>query len=165
VNYKFLKIVFFLFAGGLLSAQTAAELETLLESSAVTYGQAAMFVIASAKGELSGEIEAAAHDDSSYDSDALTQKDYFDRALALGWIPEGAAAGDPVTLDKLSFLMMSVFEMKGGLMYAIFPGPRYAYRSMVSKNIIQGTSDPGMKVSGERFILILGNALSFTEEE
>jgi hypothetical protein len=50
--------------------------------------------------------------------------------------------------------------MKGGMMYAIFPGPRYAYRSMVSRNFIQGAADPAMTVNGNRFLLILGRVLS-----
>jgi hypothetical protein len=49
--------------------------------------------------------------------------------------------------------------MKGGLMSTLLPGPRYAYRSMVSRSIIQGKTDPDMKVSGDRFLAILGKVM------
>ena len=152
--------IIFIFAAALLPAQTADELDAVLDSSAITYGQAAMFVIASA-----GSENIFSFDDSNEDLNSLTQKDFFDKAMELGWIRNGIAINDQITLGALSFLMMKAFDLKGGLMYALFPGQRYAFRSMVSKNIIQGTSDPGMKVSGGRFILILGNVLNFTEGE
>jgi hypothetical protein len=45
----------------------------------------------------------------------------------------------------------------------LLPGPRYAYRSMVSNSYIDGNTDPGMTVSGERFLLILGKVLNDRE--
>jgi hypothetical protein len=56
--------------------------------------------------------------------------------------------------------MMKAFNLKGGMMFAIAPGPRYAYRSMLNRSFIQAAADPTMTVSGDRFLLILGNVLS-----
>jgi len=118
---------------------TAVELETVLEAPAVTCGQAAMFVLNSAGIDYSGSS--------------------FDYAVSKGWL-KNAAPGNQISMKALSFLIMKAFSIKGDIMYRLFPGPRYAYRSMVSLSYIQGVSDPSMKISGDRFLLILGNVLT-----
>lgn len=134
MKYK-LPLLFLLLFPPSLIAQTAAQLEVVLESQAVTFSQAAVFV-------LEGEEGA------------------FEKARSSGWIPPRASADSPITLSSLSFLIMSAYNMRGGLMYAMFPGPRYAYRSMVSRSFIQGPSDPSMTVNGQRFLLILERVLT-----
>ena len=142
-NFHLLVQLFFvlgllLIIPGFLPAQTAAELEAVLDDPAISYSQAARFVMAASGGSADEAFESAA---------------------ARRWLPRGASADDPIRLGALSHLLMKAFGLKGGMMYAIFPGPRYAYRSMVSRSFIQGSSDPAMIVSGERFLLILGNVL------
>jgi hypothetical protein len=133
--------------GSMLSApvyaQTAAELETILRTTAVSCGQAARFTLAAA--EITSPQDAA---------------QAFAFAAERSWLPKKAAAEKPITLAELSFLIMKAFDMKGGMTYAILPGPRYAYRSMISRSFIQGNADPAMTVSGDRFLLILGNVLN-----
>jgi hypothetical protein len=126
-----------------LAAQTAAELDAALESGALTCGQAARFALASVENPPFPEPRS--------------EEEAFNQAKTGGWLPGGAAAYDPVRLGELSYLLMRAFDLKGGLMYTLFPGPRYALRSLVSRSIIQGPADPAMTVSGERFLLILGN--------
>ena len=142
----FAVICFFFLVPGMLNAQNAAELDTILASKAVNYAQAARFVLASTAGDTSGAAGRA-------------QDSAFEQAVSRGWLPKGAAAGDEITMGSLSFMLMKAFDLKGGIMYKAAPGPRYAYRSMVNRSVIQGASDPAMKVSGERFLQILGNAL------
>lgn len=127
-----------------LPAQTAAELETVMKASVVTCAQAARFVSASV---------------SDVPPRGNAQSD-FEQALAKGWFPQGTTANERITLGKLSLLMMKAFNINGGLLYAIFPGERYAFRTMVSRSFIQGASDPAMTVSGENFLRILGRVLS-----
>ena len=130
---------FLLISPVLLSAQTAGELEVILETQSISNAQALAFVL----GSLDMKVPNA-----------------FDQALVYGWFPPGTAPEDPITLRSLSFLMMQAFVINGGLMYRLFPGPRYAYRTMLSRSFIQGAADPYMRVSGERFLLILGNVLN-----
>ena len=143
-------IIFFtvliLFLPAFLCAQTAEQLEIVLGASSITCDQAARFVYASVSGEQD-------------------TKGAFEKVLDNGWLPGGTTSEENITLGKLSFLLMKAFDIKGGLMFALFPGPRYAYRNMVSRNIIQGSSDPAMTVSGERFLLILGKILNEQEDE
>jgi hypothetical protein len=123
-----------------LSAQTAAELETLLETPAVTCAQAAIFVLGNA-------IESDAADD------------LYQSAVSSGWL-NNTEADAPITLDKLSFLIMKAFDIKGGLMYSLFPSPRYAYRTITSRNFLQGITDPAMTINGDEFLLVLGRVLT-----
>jgi hypothetical protein len=126
-----------------LSAQTAAELERVLALPALTCGDAARFVL--------GAAGLAAADDSPEAA--------YRFAADNNWLSKEAA--DPINLEGLSFLIMGAFGMKGGLMYALFPGPRYAYRELVYRKIIAGRSFSTMPVSGQRFFQILGRALDY----
>jgi hypothetical protein len=126
-----------------LYAQTAAELEELLHIQAVSYAQAARFVLEAA--EITNPQNTA---------------QAFAFAAERAWLSKKASAEKPITLAELSFLIMKAFDMKGGMMYAILPGPRYSYRSMISRSFIQGSADPAMTLNGDRFLLILGNVLN-----
>ena len=130
-----------------IPAQTAVELESVLGSPVVSCARAAQFVAAS-----SGSGSAA-------------QQAAFEQAMKLGWFPRGTTGDEPITLDKLSFLIMKAFDMKGGMMYSLFPGPRSAFRAMVSRSFIQAASDPAMKPNGETFLIILGAVLNARGEE
>ena len=132
-----------------LHAQTAAELETILEARVLNCGQAAFFVISSAgitDGGAALGIESEA--------------DAFTLALNRGWLPKGTAMDESISLGKLSLLLMKAFDIKGGLFYRLMPSPRYAFRAMVSQFYIQEEADPGMKVSGQSFLDILGRVLN-----
>ena len=138
---------FLFFMPVFLSAQTAAELENILDSPAVNCSRAAWFV-------------EAATGSSAATGNGSEAEEAFNSVMSKGWLPKNTAAEDPISLGGLSFLLMKAFGIKGGMMYAIFPGPRYAYRTMVSRSFIQGAADPAMTVSGDRFLMILGNVLN-----
>ena len=137
---------FLLFTTAFLPAQTAGELEAILETPAVSSSQAAFFVLASVN---EGDESA----------NASSPEKAFELAVSNGWFRKGTTPDESITLRDLSFLMMKAFDMKGGMMYTLLPGPHYAYRTLVSRSLIQGTADPAMKVTGERLLLILGNVL------
>jgi hypothetical protein len=144
----FLGIICFL-TPAFLSAQTAssgtaAELETLLETPVVNCTQAAKFVLGAAGNVTSTES---------------VSNDAYQSAVSNGWL-KNTEPDTHITLDKLSFLIMKAFEIKGGLMYTLFPSPRYAYRLMASRNFLQGIIDPSMTVSGDEFLIIMGRVLS-----
>ena len=137
----------FLYTVFALFAQTAAELDTILETKAVTTAMAARFALGSADllpQDLSGSMAETAA---------------YDMAKSKGWIT--TEAGEAITLKDTAFLVMSAFDVKGGVMYKFLPGPRYAYREMVYRKLIQGRADPDMIVSGERFLHIIGRTLDY----
>ncbi|MCL2320134.1 MAG: OmpA family protein [Treponema sp.] len=130
-----------------LSAQTAAEIEGLLGTEAVSYGQAARFVLKAA--DISELQEPAAA---------------FGFAAGQQWLPRNADAEGIASLQGISLLVMRSFDLKGGVLYSLFKNPHYAYREMVYQDIIQGRADPDMTVSGSDLLFLVSQVLSRREE-
>jgi hypothetical protein len=130
----------------MLYPQTAAEMDELLETKAVSFSQACRFVL----------IAAGATDENATPSAAFAQ--------AREWLPGKAAAGSPIRLGELSFLIMNAFDMKGSFLYALFPGPRYAFRELDYLKLLPGRRDPALTVSGDQLLQILGMVLSYQGE-
>lgn len=124
-------------------------LDALFEESATTLGQAAYLVLTAA-GLLAEEATPA---------EAAT-------ALAgQGWIVPQRPAQEPLTLGEYSHLLMQAFQLEGGLMYRLFPGPRYAGRELAYLRLIRGDTSPYRSFSGEEAIGILGRLLEWKEEQ
>jgi outer membrane protein OmpA-like peptidoglycan-associated protein len=141
----FLSALFVLLPGGLLQGQTAAELDTLLDTGEITWEQACRFVLPAA-GTLAGNTSAPAA---------------YAAARENGWLPKRTAAEGSVTLGGLSVLISKTFSIKRSVLYALFPGPRYAYRQLDHLGLIPGLRDPALKVSGEHLVQILGRVLDY----
>jgi len=124
-------------------AQTARELQTLLATDAVSYGQAASFVLRAA--------------------DITEQGDAFEYAAGQNWLPVEAEKDAPAKLDGVSLLVMRAFGMKGGAFYTMMKTPHYAYRELVRQNIIQGRADSDMAVSGDLLLFIINRVLELQE--
>jgi hypothetical protein len=138
-------LCFFCIIPAFLPAQTAERLDALLDSTGVTYAEAAMIVLPAAA--LAGED--------------VSPETAFAEARERGLLPKAAEPGGALRLGGLAFLIMRAFDMKGGLFYTLFPGPRYAYRELVHQRLIQGRNDPALTVSGERLLRILGRVLDY----
>jgi len=138
----FFSIVFLILLAPIF-AQTAAEIETLLASGAVSYDQAASFVLKAADVDAAGSA--------------------FNYASGQKWLSGKASSGGMATLDEVSLLIMGAFGIKGGIMYSATKSPHYAYRELVYKGIIQGRTDPGLAVSGDLLLYLVGRVLDQTE--
>ena len=140
-----------LFFGALtLYGQTAAELDAMLETQTVTAAAAARFVLGAAQllpPELSGPAARTAA---------------YEMARSRGWVTKDS--GQALNLRDTAFLVMNAFDFSGGIMYSLLANPRYAYREMIYRKIIQGRSDPAMPVSGQRLLQIIGRALDYSGE-
>lgn len=121
-------------------AQSNSFIDGLASGRPLTLGQAAYLVL-------------VASDNLGDDSDTARAFELLD---TFGWAGEGASAEDPVTVSRYSYLLMRAFGLKGGLLYSLFPGPRYAYRQMIAKLVIQGRSDPQATLSGTEALRMLG---------
>jgi len=146
VKFILLTLLCFLLAAPAF-AQTATEIEKLLETEALSYEQAAWLVLEAA--DLSGSFEADGA---------------FNFAAQQGWLPKKAKPQDKARLDGVSLLVMRSFGIKGGLFYSLTKNPHYAYREMVYQDIIQSRSDPKMHVSGDLLLFLVNRVLSRTEE-
>jgi hypothetical protein len=130
-------------------AQSNELLDAFLQDRATSFGQAAYLVLTAANRipEDSTPAQAAA-------------------ALAgQGWQIPQRAAEDPITLGEYSYLLMQAFELNGGLMYRVFPGPRYAGRELAYLQLVKGDASPYRTFSGEEAIGILGRLLRWKEEQ
>jgi hypothetical protein len=136
-----------IFSTGSLPAQSTADnIEALLSTGAVTYAAASRLLLEASETLKTSNAEEA-----------------FNYAVEKNWLPKTAAANDEARLDAISLLLMQAFNIKGGLFYSFIKNPHYAYRELVYQNIIQGKSDPSMKLSGERLLLITGRVLAIQE--
>jgi hypothetical protein len=133
-----------------LAAQDAGEMDRLLETPAVSGAQAARFVLGAA-GLLPGLSGPAA--------EAAAWRAARERGWAAG------EADRVLRLKEAAFLAAGAFGLKGGLLYTLFPGPRYAYRELLHLRLIQGRSDGNAPVSGERLLQIIGQVLHHTGED
>lgn len=135
----FLLVLYFMSAT-FIFAQTNEFVDGLLAEKETTYGQVSYLVL-------------AASENLNEDSDTSRA---FAQLDALGWAPWGASADKKVTLAAYASILMRAFGLRGGIMYSLFPGPRYAYREMVARQVIQGRSDPSLPVDGPAAIRMLG---------
>jgi hypothetical protein len=126
-------------------AQTAAELEALLATDAVSYGQAARFALLAA------------------DIADKSPEDAFSYAMERNWLPADAEKDTAAKLDGVSLLVMRAFNMKGGAFYTMMKTPHYAYRELLRQNIIQGRADSDMTVSGDLLLFIVNRVLELRE--
>jgi len=155
MKLKYIFAVFFvlLCAMSLEAQSTAQEIETLLAAEAVTYAQAARFLL-----EASDAL-------ATFDS-----QEAFRYAKEQKWLPKRAEADTVARLDIVSLLAVRSFEMKGGTMYSIFKiigitylTAHFTYRELKLKNIIRGRTNPSSKVSGRQLLYITEGMLSQSE--
>jgi hypothetical protein len=137
---KLLAISLWLIAAIPLFAQTAEQLDAVLDAQRVSFAQAAALIL-----PASGLLPPDAGD-------------AFDMARA--WLPRRAEPDSPINMGELSHLVMRSFNLSGGFMYALFPGPRYAYRALAWRRLLPPGPDPGRFLSGEELLYITGLILS-----
>ncbi len=128
--------------------QTAERLERISERDQITVGEAAY--IAAASGGLISET----------DSEATA----FDALFEADESP-AVAADERVSLGLYAHMLMTAFERDGGLLYSLFPGPRYAFRELEFERVIQGGGDPGDSVDGRRALQMVTRMRAIAEQE
>lgn len=80
----------------------------------------------------------------------------------LGW---GSRPADtPLTVAEFSYIVMEAFDIPGGLMYRIAPGPRYAVRQLRFRRILLERVDATETISGVQALRLIGNAIEWTED-
>jgi hypothetical protein len=135
-------IAFVLFVAP-LDAQSNQVVDRLLDQKAATFADAA-YLILSAAGIVSQDATSA---------EVIS-------AVESGKMLAGHhTESQPITLGEVCYLIMKTQKMKGGLFYAIFPGPRYAAREFAYLHIIRGNTHPTRTVTGEEVIRMLGDAM------
>lgn len=131
------------------AAQSNKFVDGLLEEGAVDLGSAAYLALAG-----SGLLEADASPEAS-----------FGRLVELGWAPAGSSASDPATASAYSFALMKAFGLRGGVMYSLFPSPRYAFRELVWLGVLGPRDDPAAPVDGVQALSMLGRVSALGGDE
>jgi len=146
---RFRLLLVLLIAGAAsLCAQSNQTVDRLLDEKPAVFGDAA-YVILSAVGFVS-------EDSTGEDATAAVA----DRKL----LQKTPSATEAVTLGQVCFLIMQTQGIKGGLLYRLFPGPRYATRELASLGLLKGYTHPNRVVSGEEVMWILGAVLDLKEK-
>lgn len=145
---RILALLFFgMVVGGGAYAQSNQIIDAVLEEENLSYGHAAYLVLVA--GERLSET-------ASINEAASELED-------LGWGIPGRAVSAAVDFGEYSYFLMESLGLKGGLMYRIAPGPRYATRDVAALGIAEGYALTGMGISGERALRMLGRALAYAE--
>jgi hypothetical protein len=131
-----------------LMAQSNVLLDELLAEERTSFGKASYLVLLSA-----GLIQ----EDATLEQSLTVLK-------GQDWGLEKKEVYDPVTLGEYSHLIMKALNISGGLMYGLFPGPRYASRELFYLGIAKGKRNPYRYISGEEAVRMLGRALDWKEE-
>ncbi|MBN1698222.1 MAG: hypothetical protein JW881_11970 [Spirochaetales bacterium] len=144
-------LVCIMLLGGIfpLSAQSNEMLDELLSEESVSFGNAVYIVLAGAG--LIGE--------------GVSVEEAVGILLEQQWGIKGKSPEEPIHLDEYSFLLMKALMKGGGLMYTLFPSPRYAYRELDYRGLIEQPADPGRTVSGEEALRMLAGVLALKEDE
>jgi hypothetical protein len=125
------------------AAQSNQLIDRLLEQPRASFGAAAYLVLAA-----SGALDPEATEQQALE--VLNEK---------GWKLPAAQAEDPIRLGQFCFLIMKAFDEKGGLMYRLFPGPRYAVRELAYRGLIHGKAHSRRLPSGQEVVQVLSSYL------
>ncbi len=79
------------------------------------------------------------------------------------WFRQELNGDEGLSAGSASLLIMKAFGQKGGIMYAIAPGPRYALKEMKYMKLMDQKTDPSKIMSGEDFMILLSEYLSWKE--
>ena len=126
-------IAFFAFA------QSAEKVSQIIESEKISAGQTAY--LAAVYADLIQE-------------DA-EENEAFDIAVQNGWISSSKNADDAISLAELSKVCTKVAGLKGGLLYRITSLPRYAFKELKARDVLDSYADPSMTVSGQNAVAVL----------
>ena len=141
-----------------LFGQTAVKLEVLLNEKAVTWSQAADFVL-----EASDSFKPSPDQQAGISAADDSQKAAYNFAADKKWLPKKAVPDGAVKLNGISVLLMQSFDLKGGLFFRISKSPHHAFRELVYRGVISGEADPDTVVSGQQLLLMVSKILAITE--
>jgi hypothetical protein len=125
------------------AAQSNSLIDRLLEQPRASFGAAAYLVLA-ASGDLDPEA---------------TEQQALATLSEKGWKLRTPQAEEPIRLGEFCFLIMKAFGEKGGLMYRLVPGPRYAVRELAYQGLVHGKVHSGRFPSGQEVVQLLGSYL------
>jgi hypothetical protein len=102
---------------------------------------------------------------SEYCEETQSPADALEILKSKNWNISTKGGGETISLGEYSYLLMKAFNIPGGIMYMLLPGPRYATRELAYLKLITEKPDPTRPVSGEEVMTILTRVLNRKEAE
>lgn len=118
-----------------LAAQEASSLLSLCDKPSLSLSEAAWLALSGANLLPPGSGPSAA----------------LARLRELGWIRRASREDVdyfPATVGEFAFLSMMAYRLRGGVGYAFFPGPRYAYRELSYRGLLPANLEAGQAIGG-----------------
>ena len=131
-----------------LSAQSNEVIDALLDQDQAKFDDT-LYMIFTASGML---------------PDSASSEDSFHEFTHQGWGLKEKGLDDPVTADELAHLIMKALDLRGGIMYTIFQNPRYAYKELVYRKVLETGIGSKRIVSGEEVLRVLAKTMTQQEE-
>lgn len=147
-RFCLLLFVFFCLGAVAATAQSNGVIDEFLGQEKADYSQAVYLVLAAA----------------DLISDTATPAEAVNTLAEKQWGLPSSDAPATITLGQYSYLLMRAFNIPGGLMYRLVPGPRYAVREVAYLGFVTDKPTPYRSLSGEEAMRILGAVLSWKEE-
>ncbi len=141
-----LTLIFFL-SSFIIYAQSNEQIDKIMNSNRVTIEEASLLILSSA-------------DLIDSEADSSTALKYINDKK---WYKKDLKGDTPATAGDVSYIFMKAFNLKGGIMYKILPGPRYAAREMEYRKILDRKTEVSSIMSGEDFLVFLSEALNNKE--
>jgi hypothetical protein len=132
-----------------LYAQRNEQIDLLMEQENATFGSAVYMVLVAAE----------------YCTETVSLADALKTLEGKDWDFGPKMVDDAITLGEYSYLLMKAFNIPGGIMFNIIPGPRYAVRELVYLKLILEDPEPGRLLSGEEVMTMLTRVLDWKEGE
>ena len=136
---RILSVLFCLFVGMSVYAQSADVITGLLESDEATFGQ--VCYLAAVQENL------------------INENDSFETAVQAlydnGIIPAVEDPEAPIPLVDIAYIYSRLWEINGGLMYRLTKGsPRYAFKQFQADGILSSKQEPSDIISGAKALSI-----------
>ena len=123
-------------------------IDELLEQKEITFGKAVHLVLSAAEMIKEDDTEIKAIETLLDKSSHIKEK-----------MPD-----DVISLGDYALIIMQVFNMKGGILYSLFPNDRYAARELAYLGFLDVKRSPYVKISGEEALRIFSRVLKIFEE-
>jgi hypothetical protein len=131
------------------AAQSNEVIDQVLEQNELVYKNGAYFVLTA-----SGMVPETMGPEEAYT--ALLEKQSE-------WKLKDMRPEKKLRLGDFSHILMRALDIPGGLLYRIFPGPRYAAKELSYLGIIKKSADPYRDITGSEALQILGDTLEWKE--
>ncbi len=136
---KFLCGFFLTFIAFCAFAQSAEKVSKIIESGEISVGQTSYLA-----GVYAGLIPENA-----------SESEAFKVAVEKNWISSAKSEGDSISLAELSKICVEASGLRCGLLYMVTSLPRYAFKELKARNILDSQADPSMTVSGQNAVAVM----------